>query len=375
MFMKQTLLAKLLPTAQQAQALSETMKAFNEACNSISETAFEQRTVNKIKLQKLIYREIRQKYGLSAQLTIRAISKVAEAYKRDINVKPSFRNDGAIVYDQRILSWKGIDRVSILTMKGRELISVKFGVYQEEKLKRVRGQADLIVKDGVFYLGVVVDVPEPPVNDVKEWLGVDLGVINIAVDSDGQVWSGNRLNGVRSRHARFRAKLQSIGSKSAHRLLKKRSRREKSFAKDVNHCISKLLVAKAKDTCRGVALEDLKGIRSRITVKKAQRRTQHSWSFNQLRSFIEYKAKLSGVPVRFVNPRDTSRTCLFCGCAAKENRHGESFRCVVCGFVGFADHVAAVNIGRVAVNQPYVSGIFLNHSVLPQGQAHGFIRG
>jgi len=279
MFMRQTLLAKLLPTAQQAQALSETMKAFNEACNSISETAFEQRTVNKIKLQKLIYREIRQKYGLSAQLTIRAISKVAEAYKRDINVKPSFRNDGAIVYDQRILSWKGIDRVSILTMKGRELISVKFGVYQEEKLKRVRGQADLIVKDGVFYLGVVVDVPEPPVNDVKEWLGVDSGVIDIAVDGDGQVWSGNRLNGVRSRHAWFRAKLQSIGSKSAHRLLKKRSRREKSFAKDVNHCISKLLVAKAKDTCRGVALEDLKGIRSRITVKKAQRRTQQSWSF------------------------------------------------------------------------------------------------
>jgi len=99
---------------------------------------------------------------------------VAEAYKRDKKIKPTFRKDGAIVYDQRILSWKGIDRVSITTLKGREIIPVKYGIYQAERLDRIRGQADLIVRDGIFYLGVVVDVPEPPVYDAKEWLGVDL---------------------------------------------------------------------------------------------------------------------------------------------------------------------------------------------------------
>ena len=82
---------------------------------------------------------MRRKFGLSAQQTIRAISKVAEAYKRDGKTKPTFRKDGAIVYDQRILSWKGIDRASVLTLKGREVIPVKYSAYQAERLSRVRG--------------------------------------------------------------------------------------------------------------------------------------------------------------------------------------------------------------------------------------------
>lgn len=370
--MKQTLLVKLLPTSEQAKGLSETMETFNHACNEIAGIAFEQRTANKVKLQKLVYYNIRRKYGLSAQLTIRAISKVAEAYKRDKKTKPTFRKDGAIVYDQRILSWKGIDRVSITTLKGRETIPVKYGIYQAERLNRIRGQADLIVRDAIFYLGVVVDVPEPPVYDAKEWLGVDLGVRNIAVDSDGQAWSGNQVNGMRKRHAKLRAKLQSIGTNSAKRLLKKRARKESRFAKDVNHVISKRVVAKAKDTDRGIALEDLTGIRSRITVvRKRQRRTQHSWSFHQLRRFIEYKATLSGVPIRLVDPRNTSRTCPNCSVIDKRNRYGEKFQCVHCGFVGFADYIAAVNIGRVVVNQPYV----LRHSFQPQDKPSNLFEG
>ena len=369
--MKQTLLVKLLPTSEQTKALFETMETFNNACDEIAKVAFEQRTANKVKLQKLVYYNIRRKYGLSAQLTVRAISKVAEAYKRDKKTKPTFRKDGAIVYDQRILSWKGIDRVSITTLKGRELIPVKYGIYQAERLDRIRGQADLIIRDDIFYLGVVVDVPEPPVYNAKEWLGVDLGVKNIATDSDGQAWSGNKVNGMRKRHAKLRAKLQSKGTNSAKRLLKKRTRKESRFAKDINHCISKILVAKAKDTERGIALEDLTGIRSRITVRKPQRRTQHSWSFHQLRMFIEYKAKLAGVPVVFVDPRNTSRTCPNCGAIDKRNRSGEKFQCIFCGCVGFADYIAAINIGRVAVNQPDV----LRHSFQPQDKPSNLFEG
>lgn len=369
--MKQTLSVKLLPTLEQAKKLSETMEVFNDVCNEIAEVAFEQRTANKIKLQKLVYHGIRHKYGLSAQLTIRAISKVAEAYKRDKTIKPFFRKDGAIVYDQRILSWKGVDRVSILTLKGRELIPIKYGAYQAERLNRVRGEADLILRDDTFYLAVVVDIPEPPAYDAEDWLGVDLGIKNIATDPDGQMWSGGELNGIRKRYAKLRARLQRKGTKSAKRLLKKRSGKEARFARDVNHTISKDLVAKAKGTGRGIALEDLTGIHSRITVHRHQRRTQHSWGFYQLRCFIEYKANLAGVPVRVINPRNTSRTCPKCGFVSKQNRRGEIFHCGNCGFVGFADHIAAENIRRAAVNQPNVS----KESLLLQGQVHEFIRG
>lgn len=350
-------MVKLQPAPDQAAALLETMERFNVACNAIAEVAFRERTANKIRLQKLVYHDTRERFGLSAQMTVRAISKVAEAYKRDKSKKPVFRPHGTIIYDQRLLSWKGLDRVSILTLQGRQIIPVVFGGYQAARLKRIRGQADIIYRDGTFYLAVVVDVPEPPADESGDWLGVDLGIANIAADSDGDAYSGGHLNGLRRRHAELRARLQAKGTKSAERLARKRRRKEQRFARDVNHRISKRLVAKAKDTERGIALEDLKGIRERTTVRKAQRRVQSSWAFHQLRSFIEYKARLAGVPVILVDPRNTSRTCPKCGGVDKANRPTQAtFRCISCGFAGPADTIAAENIRRAAVMQPYAAG-------------------
>jgi len=354
--MKLTLMVKLVPTKEQYNSLLQTMEKFNEACDCIAETAFELKTANKVRLQKTIYRQTREKFGLSAQLTIRAISKVSEAYKRDRSVRPTFKPHGAVVYDQRILSWKGLDRVSILTLQGRQLVPVRIGIYQEARLDRIVRQTDLIYRDKTFYLAAIIDAPEPPANNPDEFIGVDLGIKNIAADSDGIIYSGGQVNGLRKRHAKLRAKLQAKGTKSAKRLLKKRRRKEKRFATNTNHVISKKIVEKAKDTGRGIALEDLKGIRSRMTVRKGQRRQQHSWAFSQLRSFIEYKAKLAGVLIKLINPRNTSRICPICGCTDKRNRISQAiFKCVSCDYSANADTNAAENISRAAVMQPYVA--------------------
>lgn len=357
--MQLALMVKLQPTLEQFSALLETMERFNAACNNIADVAFRERTANKIRLQKLIYYNIRAHFGLPAQMTVRAISKVAEAYKRDRSKRPSFRPHGAIVYDQRVLSWKGPDRVSILTLHGRQLIPVIFGGYQAARLKHIRGQCDLIYRDGVFYLAVTVDLPEPPLLEATNVLGVDLGIVNIAADSDGAIYSGGQVNGLRKRHAKLRTRLQARGTKSAKHLLKKRSRKESRFARDVNHCISKRLVAKAQCTKRAIALEDLQGIRSRTKVRRPQRRQQHSWSFHQLRSFIGYKAALAGVPVLIVDPHNTSRHCSACGHVSPANRKSQAlFSCVFCGLAGPADTIAAENIrvlGRALINVPYVS--------------------
>ena len=141
--------------------------------------------------------------------------------------------------------------------------------------------------------------------------------------------------------------------------MKKRRRKEARFARDVNHSISKRIVAKAKDTAHGIALEELGGIRERVTVRRRQRATLHSWSFHDLRAKIEYKAALSGVPVVMVDPRNTSRTCPSCGCIDKRNRPSQSsFLCVVCGFAGVADHIAAGNIARrAAVDLPHAADL------------------
>jgi len=351
-----TELLKLAPSPEQADALLATMRACNAASNRVAEVAFEHRTANKIRLQPLVYAELRERFGLSSQMAVRAISKACEAYKRDKKIQPSFRPLGAVAYDQRILSWKGRDRVSILTLGGRIIVPV---VWQGRWLGTtgtvLRGAADLIYRDGKFYLAVVIDVPEPPAGPEPEgWLGVDLGIVNIATDSDGTAWSGKAVRAVRYRNRQLRARLQSKGTKSAKRLLAKRRSRESRFARDVNHVISKAIVREAKGTGRGIKLEDLSGINARTTVRKAQRADHASWSFFQLRAFIAYKGALAGVPVVLVDPRNTSRRCPGCGHIDKANRPSrDQFACKRCGLAGPADHIAARNIsGRAAASLP-----------------------
>ena len=352
--MNLTMQVKLLPTPEQLAALLATMERFNSACDVIAEVAHAHRCANKVELQKLVYHDIRDRFSLSAQMTVRAIGKVVECYKRDRRLLPKFRPHGAVPYDQRILSWKGPDRVSILTLGGREVMPWVAGAYQHARLAFPRGQADLVFRDGAFYLYVTVDVGDVPPGDPQGWLGVDLGIQNIASDSDGQDFAGAHLNALRARHARLRAKLQKKGTKSAKRLLRQRRARERRFAADVNHRISKALVRKAKDTGRGIAVENLTGIRERVTVRRPQRRTHHSWAFAQLRGFLTYKAALAGVVLVAVDTRHTSQTCPACGGIDRKNRPTRSrFQCISCGHAGPADTIAAGNIARrAAVMQP-----------------------
>jgi IS605 OrfB family transposase len=356
--MKLTTQIQLLPTPQQAAALRQTLQQANAACQFVSDRAWEKHTFRQYDLHHLCYRDVREQFGLSAQVTVRAIAKVAQAYQLDRERQRTFKPRGAIAYDDHILSWCLAERtVSIWTVQGRMRIPFACGEPQWVLLQTRQGESDLLLRKGTFFLAAPVEVAEPPSITAEGALGVDLGVVNIAVDSDGQVHSASHVNNVRHCHRRLRAKLQAKGTRSAKRKLKRLSGKERRFAKDTNHCISKQLVAKAKDTNRAIALEDLAGIRSRVTVRRSQRAAFHSWAFFQLRSFVTYKAKRVGIPVFLVDPRNTSRTCPACGHIDKANRPSQSqFSCMVCGFAGLADHIAAVNIGRrAAVNPPIVA--------------------
>jgi len=365
--MKLTLLVKLDTNAKQHTLLKKTMKRFNEACNDIAKVAYHNKLANKWALHKIVYYRIREQYGLSSQMTVRAISKVVEVYKRDKNKLCKFRPLGAMVYDPRILSWKGLEFVSILTLEGRIKVPIRIGEYQKARIDRIRGQADLILRRGIFYLAATIEAPEETPYDPVGTLGVDLGLKYISYDSDGENYSGKKVDEVREKNAKLKADLQSCGTKSAKRHLRKLSGKGSRFRKNVNHVISKKLVAKAKDTRRRIALEDLRGIRRRVTVRRSQRSRLHSWGFYQFRQFVEYKARLEGVQVVAVYPRGTSHICPVCGVEDRKNRlKRDLFRCIGCGYAGHADHVAAINIAaRADVVQPIVSGEVKQHSYLP----------
>jgi putative transposase len=351
---------KLLPTPEQADALMRTIQATNAACNHISQIAWESRTFSKFALQKLCYHDVRETFGLAAQMVIRALAKVGDAYRLDTKTKRTFRPTSAIAYDDRILSFALPDSsVSIWTLDKRVSIPFVCGTHQRAMLPFQRGESDLAFVRGEWYLFATVDSDEADPIDVEGVLGIDMGVTNIAVDSDGDIHSGKAIKNVRYRHRRLRNKLQRLGTLGSRRRLKMLAGQEARFAKHVNHVISKRIVAKAKRTKRAIAVEDLTHIRTRVRARRSQRATLHSWSFAQFQAFIAYKAQLSGVSVHRVDPRNTSRTCPECGHIAKANRKTQSsFVCMSCGFAGLADMIAAENIrvlGRALVSAPHCS--------------------
>src|SRR5215472_12704302 len=188
--MKQTMLLKLVPSPEQAAALLATLHAVNAACNYAGEVAFKTTTGNTFELQKMVYGSLRADYGLPAQLAIRAISKTVDAYKRDKSIQPTFRPEGAIAYDERVMAFKGLTTVSLLTLQGRALVPFRIGSYQQARMDAMQGQADLIYRKGRWYLAVTLDVPTLPAEPAEDTLGVDLGIINLATDSDGDTFSG-----------------------------------------------------------------------------------------------------------------------------------------------------------------------------------------
>ncbi|AOW94468.1 transposase [Rhodococcus sp. WMMA185] len=397
---KQVVRVKLLADSQQLDVLVRTLAVCNDTATLVARIAHEKRVFRKRDLRAITYATAREHGGLGAQVAQSVIRKVADSYtslranlrngrygpagsrrrQRVENAPIRFRSDAAQPFDDRCLSWQhdpndtGGGSVSIWTVDGR-VKNLRFVGHPDQvaMLRDYRkGETDLVVhrdRTGTptAYLIATCELPDPPV-EVGEhlrtpdgWIGVDLGIVNIAVASDralgddllreygdgapdGPTGRGSTKDR-RTRNRELRQALQKKNTKSAKRLLRRRARREARFAADVNHQISKKVVAEAERTGRGIALENLTGIRERVRFRKPQRATHSSWAFAQLGAFISYKAARVGVPVLSVDPANTSRRCIRCGHIDKKNRpHQDRFCCLGCGFVEHADIVGSHNI-------------------------------
>jgi putative transposase len=350
-----TVTCKLRVTEESAAALADTMMLFNAVCNRLSQMAWETNSFRAYSLHHAAYHDLRAEFALPAQLVVRAIAKVADSYKTDRSVQHVFGLCGAVVYDARCFKLHGVSAVSLTTVSGRFRFSLAHGGKQRAALAAgVIGEADLLYRYGSYYLAISVKTEDPPLREPSGFLGVDLGIKNIAADSDGTLYAGGKLRYRRKRHRRLRRRLQRLGTRGARRLLAKRRNKERRHAAHVNHCIAKQIVAVAAGTGRGVAVEELTGIRDRTTVRKADRDEHSGWAFSQVRTFLEYKCAGAGVPLVAVDARNTSRTCPACGCVDRRNRPSQSeFRCIQCALSGHADLFAAQEIARRAVvSQP-----------------------
>ena len=273
----------MLTNSEQDTALLATMSTFNEICNWISEQAFSLKVFEKIQLHHKVYHDCRKRWNFSSQLIVRAISVVSDSYKKDRRSQRVFRKSSAVVYDSRVLSYK-LDKASIWTANGR--IKIPLSIWNQALYGRQKGESDLVLQNGKWYLLATVETADAKPIPVTKFLGIDLGEVNIAVDSDGEVFTADKIEKKRQQLFKHRQRLQKRHTKSALRRIRKVGHRESRFRRDVNHCISKHLIQKAKGTAQGIALENLKGIRERTTVRKEQRAKRAGWSFWQLRSFL-----------------------------------------------------------------------------------------
>ena len=348
-----TIVCKLDPTPEQVAEMNATLKAFAAACDHIAEVSRQQGTTNKVVLQHACYREVRETFGLSANLTIRAIARVCTALKVKEKADSTF-DPTSIDYDQRIFSFREADWTFSLTLlKSRQRLTSKLGNRQREALGGRKPTSATLVKrkDGRYFLHVQITDTAPKPIKTTGVLGVDLGRRRVAVDSDGAIHEPTEVNRVRDHYPKVRRSVQAKGTRAAHLLLKRLSGRERKHASYINHVISRAIVDKARATGRAIAVEDLTGIRQRTKARKAQRYKQQSWSFWQLRSFLEYKAIDAGVRLVTVDPAYTSKTCHRCGVIG--HRDALKFSCARCGYFD-ADINAALNISALgaAVTQP-----------------------
>jgi len=348
---------KLTPTDAQHEALLDTLTVSNRACTWLAGQAWDTQTFGQFALHKLTYEHCRAQFGLAAQMTVRCIAKVADAYKLDRKTRRRFKRYAAQPYDARIFRLCSDTHLSLWTVHGRLTIPYQCGERQRALLAYRKGEVDLMYVRGVFYIAVVCDVLEPEEMGIERILGIDLGIVNLAVDSDGTVYNCEQIEQKRQRFTQRRHELQRHKTRAARRKLRQLSGRQERFQQNTNHIISKRLVETAQRSAAGIALEELTGIRGRVKARRQQRPRHANWGFPQLRQYVTYKGALAGVPVILVDPRHAGQQCNHCGHIAKANRPTQNqFSCHRCGYKTSADFNAAQNIkNRAAVNRRMVA--------------------
>jgi len=222
-----------------------------------------------------------------------------------------------------------------------------------------------------FYLHITVlmKIPEPSGSNP---VGVDIGINKLLVASNGFSVNGKPIEHRRRHFRKLRSSLQSKGTSSAKRKLKRLAGRERRWVNTVLHQVSRAFVNSLVAGRDFVVMERVEGIRQRCKQRKEQRATFHSWAFRRLQQMIEYKCLERGIPVVYVEPNYTSQRCPRCGTIDKRNRRSQAlFRCVSCGYQHNADYVASVNPsvrargGWAPVNVPNVGVPHWNHLQAP----------
>lgn len=333
--MQRTVKLKLQPTPEQAQALADTRQQFTQAFNDVCAYGWVQTEKNGVRLHHATYyTEKAACSGLVSDLVIQVRVKATEALKsafarQKAGLQVSCPQSRACPPRDNVhtytLSWEA-QTVRLSTVGGRMTVQFTCPDYAVKYAGLPVDTADALqYPDGSWWLHVVVTLETPAAAPTDEVIGIDLGLAHPAVTSGNQFLGKKAWKATEGRSFRLTRRLQSCGTKSAKRHLRRIRHKHARFRRDCDHVLSQQLTdaAAAGGT---LVLENLTNIRQRMRARRktATKRRMHRWSFAQLTSFLTYKAEERGVTVARVAPRHTSQRCSACGHRARNNRRSQS---------------------------------------------------
>jgi IS605 OrfB family transposase len=364
MEVRRTVPVKLDVDSDDSALLRETVDEFLWAANYVVDHAWQgdYKTTSKAQLQEETYDEVREQTRLHANLVQNARNKAADAVQSvvarwkqgEYAGKPHFSNS-TVVYDKRCATFHD-EYVSLATVDGR--IEIEYVLpdadrdtphsrYLDNDDYELTG-AELHNKDGEWFLHlrtkaeIESDTVEQATAGHSTVLGVDLGVNQLAVTSMGTFWNGHEFDHWRREYEKRRGSLQQCRSRHAHQNIQAVGRKETGRFKMMLHRIANGIIEEAAENgCTVIAFEALTGIRDRLSSAS----WGHRWAFERLYEYVVYKAEMHGIDVEQVDPENTSRRCSHCGFTHPDNRAGEEFVCLKCGYENHADYNAAKNIG------------------------------
>lgn len=355
---------QIIVTYADKTLLEETMSAYCDACNYVSDYVFKTHNLSQAQLNKALYYDLREKYSLKAQMAQSVLKTVIARYKTIIEaenkwIKPSFKKPQYDLVWNRDYSLTG-GYFSVNTLSGR----IKLAYHPEGMDKYFDptiykfGTAKLVNKHGKYYLHIPVtyDVEEFDASKVTNVVGIDRGINFVVATYDSKQKSGfvngRTIKQKRANYSKLRKELQMRRTPSSRRRIKAIGQRENRWMQDVNHCISKALVDNnPKHTL--FVLEDLSGVRNATErVRTKDRYVSVSWSFYDLEQKLIYKAKQNQSTVIKVDPRYTSQCCPMCGHIERSNRDKRLhlFCCKNCGYKSNDDRIGAMNLHRMGIN-------------------------
>jgi putative transposase len=335
--------------------LRRLLEDFRCMVNFCIDYAYGRRITSYAKLRKSVYEEWKRRWSYSTHYCHSAC-KIALAIlkvhrRRHGEGKPEARKL-FMQLDPMLYKFYG-DKIRI-SVKPRKFIFIKlkYGEYQKKFIDAWRdgklktGEITINENKIIIPFKKWVDLQNP-----KDWMAIDINESNItAVSSNPHVLRVNHeLRTIHTTYFIIRRNAQKLTKhkpKTAQRLLKKYSGREKRRTRDLCHKISRIIVGFVKQHGFGILMEDLKGIRRHINKGRVLNRRLHSWNFRRLQFYIEYKVKLEGLPVTYVNPRGTSTLCPICGGKLASNGH-RLMKCQKCGYENDRDIIACLNMLRM----------------------------